>query len=74
MAAFQKGYPARRAYAIATLCCDRRYPRKPIPANPMINIAHVEGSGTAEMVKVPLNGAPLAQRKESKQGKPFGVK
>jgi hypothetical protein len=29
---------------------------KPTPAKPKIIIAHVEGSGTAEIVKVPLIG------------------
>src|SRR6266700_7753736 len=40
---------------------ERRYPKKPIPANPRIIIAQVDGSGTAaEMVMVPIkSGSPI---------------
>ena len=45
------------------LICFWRYAKKPMPANPTINNAHVEGSETAEMVSSPPIGRPSSFRR-----------
>src|SRR3954469_23958652 len=52
------GWAAQDQPTVAAGFDFRRQAANPMPANPISSIAQVEGSGTAAMLSVPLNGEP----------------